>query len=441
VKNNIVIYFNTKFNLSLIGDNKILEKIKRKYNVFYIYNELSLKKKFKDKSNYIYLPGTRSFLFNFYTDLFYYKNINISYIIRKYIYLFSLFSILKFPFIYFFSFFPNYIVKKLIYSNILNDKKVNEVLYKIKPTLILSFSQTYSYSEFLLCKFAKFHNLKSIIIVNNWDNLTTKFPILIMPSLICLWGREMKNHFNKIFYFENKCPSLIIGSNRYKNLQNKFLSGVIFKKKNNFIKKLCNDKKIILFSESIRSVNTFSVLTKIDRVISDQFPNQVLIIFRAHPYRKIENHKEIFKFKFKNIIIDPSIIKYFNISKKRNVLESDLDKGFSDVPFYMDKVDGIITQISSFILDSFIYKIKPFVVLEGGINDQFYNSKKNEYYLRYIFKKNKIYTHEKNTFDEELINYLRKVVKRKILYANWKDINYIIDTKTNIKKLYSRLGV
>ena len=77
MKNNIVIYFNSKFNLSLIGDNKILGKIKKKYNIFYIYNELSLKKKFKKKSNYIYLAKKKSFVFNFFSDLFFFKNIHI----------------------------------------------------------------------------------------------------------------------------------------------------------------------------------------------------------------------------------------------------------------------------------------------------------------------------------------------------------------------------
>lgn len=436
MKNNIVVFFNTKFNPNLIGNNDDVNKLKKKYNVFYLCTELSQIKRLKKKDKYIYLPHRQNTLFNLFSDLFSFKNSNISFTLKKNIFNYSLRSILRLPLIFLLNLMPTIIIKKIIYSNFLIEKNIYKILVSIKPKVILSFSASYSFLEFILCKFSKINSIKSIVVVNNWDNLTTKFPILIMPSLICLWGKEMKNHFKKIFYFETQCPSLIIGSSRYQDLYKSSSS----KKRRGIYNFLPNKScKIVLFSESIRSVNTIFILQRIDKIISKMFPKKILIIFRPHPYRKLEKQKEIFKFKFKNIILDPSMKKSFEISKKRSVKESDLDKNFSKIPFYMNRTDGIITQISSFILDSFIYGIKPLVLLEGGIKNQFYLMRKKELYLDYILNKKKVFLHEKNNIDKAIINYFTMAIKKKIPRVSWKKINYIINKNSNINKLHSKI--
>ena len=65
-------------------------------------------------------------------------------------------------------------------------------------------------------------NIKSILVVDNWDNLASKIVLAEKPDKLLIWGKEMDDCYKMSEYLDKKrIQKQIIGSPRYAFIKSK----------------------------------------------------------------------------------------------------------------------------------------------------------------------------------------------------------------------------
>lgn len=145
----------------------------------------------------------------------------------------------------------------------------------------------------------KINPTKTLLIIDNWDNLSSKYVMSYQPTHTVVWGEQTRLHG---IIYQNIDPDKIsaLGTPRFYCYSKDFK----LKYKKNI--KLPNlPKKYILFLGSQTYYNENIVLEELKRLIKDR-SLQFEIIYRPHPWREKASRKIEF---VKDVIIDPTLEK------------------------------------------------------------------------------------------------------------------------------------
>lgn len=193
----------------------------------------------------------------------------------------------------------NKFLLKKINDHTHSNKKFGEIIKKLKPDLIILPNSGYDKLFFQSIVESKKNNVKTLAIIDNWDNLSTKSIMAEKPNFLGVWGEQSKQHAVKIQNFKSdQCK--IIGSARYQEyfeLRN-------IKLKSHF------DFDYILFLGTSWNWNEEDVIKYLDKIISENkvLKNNYKIIYRPHPFRQ----GKTIPLKLDNVIYDPEILKILN---------------------------------------------------------------------------------------------------------------------------------
>lgn len=196
-------------------------------------------------------------------------------------------------FVYFF-------YKKFIIDNYNSNDQLFDRLKKINPDLIIYPSHCYEPETFKIVDIAEKLKSKTLFIIDNWDNLSSKTVLFKKPCAITVWGDQTKYHANKIHGIEEK--------NIYKIGNPKFDSYLSLRKK-----KLKNNFKFkyVLFLGILRSYQELKALAKLDKELTDnkKIYGDLKILYRPHPGKEILI-KEAKNLDLPNVRFDPYMKKY-----------------------------------------------------------------------------------------------------------------------------------
>lgn len=230
---------------------------------------------------------------------------------------------------------------------------VEEVIKNEKPDLIIHPSLLKGhYVNELLRLFNK--NKKSIpliLLMNSWDNPSSKALCTGKPSKLVVWGQQSKNH--AIEYMKINPETIeCFGAAQFE----------VYKTKSTFNRKeLCNlfnvneNKKIFLYAGSgSGSYETF-YLKLLDKYITDGLLPNSQVIYRPHPWRGGlgEGEEDFFSLDFKNISMDPTMIKYY----KKEIRNPSGKMFLADYRVSRDLltlVDAVISPLSTMLVESIL---------------------------------------------------------------------------------------
>jgi len=185
------------------------------------------------------------------------------------------------------------------------NKDLELKINKILPDKIIIPSSGYTPEIYDLNFLNIKNNIKYQVIIDNWDNLSSKMIFKKSPDKVYVWGQQTAVHANKIHGIPKK-KIIKIGCARYLNY---------FSQRNN--SSLINyfNCKYALFLGSSWSWNEERTLEELDIIINKNFSlfDNLKIIYRPHPFRQRETD---FKKKYKNIIYDPQILQFYKNKKK-----------------------------------------------------------------------------------------------------------------------------
>lgn len=226
--------------------------------------------------------------------------------------------------------------------------KINKFLFEtvegFKPDIIIFPTSAYEPISIDICRLYKQCGVKSLFLVDNWDNLSSKTILFEKPNFIAVWSQQASQHAiniqgidpNKIF---------ILGNPRFANY---FVEREL-KLKNMF------DFNYVLFVGTALSFNEAKCLSLLDKIICNNNLN-LKIIYRPHPWR--QGTDSIEGKNLKNIIIDPQLINvYLNKNNSYNVQP--------DLNYYPSLISNslfVIGGLTSMLIEALIFR-KQFIAL------------------------------------------------------------------------------
>lgn len=320
------------------------------------------------------------------------------------------------------------------------DEKIKKIMNdKIKILILFGSSNDPHYVDLLLK--AKKYNIKTVLVLTNWDNATSK-AYLEKPDLVCCWGDQTKRLTEKI----HNIKAVSLGTPRFlnnyseKNIKiNKFKSLKILRLKKNF--------KYILYAGARFFFNELGALDAIDKILIKKKIKNIKIIYRPHPYspKKID-YKSILSSRYNNVILDTSG-KYIKDDSLHFLYLFKIVSGFIS-PFGTGVLDAAMKYIPSILYTSasgldgtynwtMNHKFQPHLkILKGKWPNNAYSEKSLNFFFLVMINDIKNLSNFKKRNKEYIDNMLKKILHN----LKYKNLKYdYCDTLNNI--IYSEYKI
>jgi hypothetical protein len=240
------------------------------------------------------------------------------------------------------------IIYKLYLKYFNKNFKINKFLFEtietFNPDIIIFPTSAYEPISIDICRLYKQCGVKSLFLVDNWDNLSSKTILFEKPNYIAVWSQQASQHAINIQGIDLE-KIFILGNPRFANY---FVEREL-KLKNMF------DFNYILFVGTALSFNEAKCLKLLDKIIFDNKLN-LKIIYRPHPWRQGTDY--IDEEKHKNIIIDPQLKNaYLNKNNTYNVQP--------DLNYYPSLISNslfVVGGLTSMLIEALIFR-KKFIAL------------------------------------------------------------------------------
>lgn len=190
-----------------------------------------------------------------------------------------------------------HVYKYVFINNLKINSSLHNALIKKKIELIIVFSSGHSADSIDLIKIGKAEKIPSYLIVDNWDNLSSKIYFEIKPDYVSCWGKQSQMHGKKIHNLLNIDN---IGSARF---------DFYFKERKKKQRKIFNFPYVLFLGSSLKW-NEEEALLILDNHIKknkNKFKN-LKIIYRPHP-KQMDWRSQFDTFNYKNVLLDPQMLK------------------------------------------------------------------------------------------------------------------------------------
>ena len=236
--------------------------------------------------------------------------------------------------------------------NLPKNKTIKKIIKGIQPDLVIIPTQGQEKAYFDTIKICKENNIKSLSLVDNWDNISSRFLPKPISDYFAVWGKQTRLQGIKIQKI-NRNKIFVIGTPRFE-VYKKYKSKKIFK------------FKYILFLEAFGLTEDIEIiLNKLEKIFDNTIFKKFKLIYRPHPWRK--NAKILNISKYKNIILDPQLKKNYLSGTLNNLLQPDL----SYYPNLISNADFIISSPTTMVIESLLLKKK--VILLGHKSRSIFN--------------------------------------------------------------------
>lgn len=142
---------------------------------------------------------------------------------------------------------------------------------------------------------------KTVLLIDNWDNLSSKYVMPYHPNLVVVWGEQTKFHAISIQNLKPK-QVMALGTPRFSFYFNTTSNDAKNEKTFQIIRKSM-PKKYALFLGSQTFWDENSTLKKIRSILETKFPD-LQLVYRPHPWRETFGKKINSDHK---VMIDPTL--------------------------------------------------------------------------------------------------------------------------------------
>jgi len=195
--------------------------------------------------------------------------------------------------------------------------------------------------------FSNKKNIMSLVIMNSWDNPSTKQSVVGDPDWLFVWGEQTFRHAMKYMNISSDKIKKF-GAAQFDLFREKpALSRNEFCSLNN----VDEDKRILLYAGSSKGADEFEHLKFLEGLIESNYINNVAVIYRPHPWGAGgKNGGRIADFQWKNIIIDSTMKEYLGSIKLNDKKMTYPD--YKDTHSLLSSVDAVISPLSTIILEA-----------------------------------------------------------------------------------------
>ena len=241
--------------------------------------------------------------------------------------------------------------KKIKYFQLKNrpNLQLNELISNFKPDVIIHPCVLEGLFLNDLILITKDKKIPLIVIMNSWDNPSTKRAVIGKPDWLLVWGKQTYNHSLKYMRMSEK--NII----KFGSAQFDIYNSIPKYNKKQFRKYygLDNNTNIILYAGSSKGTNEIKHLELINNAIQNDVIKNTIIIYRPHPWgHGGRNGHLLLDQKWTNIIIDKSMINYLKDVKNGNIYRYLSD--YKDTHQLLYSVDAVISPLSTILIEAAI---------------------------------------------------------------------------------------
>jgi hypothetical protein len=230
-------------------------------------------------------------------------------------------------------------------------KEFDEIIGTFKPDLVIAPSLAADSFTIDMTYTANLRKVKSLILINSWDNLVSKGVIPIKPSFVALWGDQGLNQAIRVQKIK---PSKlkVLGVPRFDIYTKDYLNSDIIYNINN----IPLGKKIILYAATSLPFDDILILRLLNEEISNNAElSNYVVLFRPHPemlWRKDETN--VMNDNLKNIYIDKQLSDYYfsRFNSTTKDFPSFLNNSKLDYyPELLNSIIGIVAPATTLVLE------------------------------------------------------------------------------------------
>lgn len=224
-----------------------------------------------------------------------------------------------------------------------------------------------------------------VVLMNSWDNPSTKAQIIKPPDYLVVWGEETKHHAVDFLGMRPKQVK-IMGAAQFE---------VYKKQPTKTREEICKisgvdaRKKIIVYAGSSKSVNEIEHLKFLEKAIEDSKLKGCHIIFRPHPWRSpAKGEPDFYEVSWKHVSMDPTMQVFYN--RPEQVQNSKLNlTSYMDTHNILNAADLLISNVSTIMLEAALHG-KPVLCMvsnEDIIRNSFLRVTMNSIYFQELLGK------------------------------------------------------
>lgn len=230
------------------------------------------------------------------------------------------------------------------------DEKLKEELNQINPELVIYPSNAYESIGIDIVNICRDLKIKTLFIIDNWDNVSSKSILWAKPDRLLVWGEQTKKQAIKIQQFDPKKVT-VIGASRFDQY---------FKlRESNNIPSHFKFNYILFVGFSL-PFNEAKLVQKIDETITNhpEIFGKTKLIYRPHPHR--QGKDTIKGMTLHNTIVDPQLEQwYFKLTKKHEKMNA---PALDYYPALLMNAELVIASLTSMIIESLIFKKRTLVI-------------------------------------------------------------------------------
>ena len=228
----------------------------------------------------------------------------------------------------------------LIRAYLGENKRVRSLLLEENPDLVIipSVVMGASFIDFLVS--CEKLNIKTLFLIDNWDNLSSKTVFPILPTYLTVWGEQSKEHAVKIHNFPAE-NVFCIGTPRFDPY---FLTKET-KRPYAF--------DYVVFTGQSLPFDEISALKLLDHYMTKQNIRDIKIVYRPHPWRSVCKSFDYFlEGDYKNIIIDKQIKDYYYYSKTKFYNPREVNPSLEYYPDLLKNALFTISPLTTMIIEA-----------------------------------------------------------------------------------------
>lgn len=245
-------------------------------------------------------------------------------------------------------------------------ERSKELEYKIsqhRPDLIIMPSSAYEPINMEMVRIAKKLNSKTMMIIDNWDNLSSKSVMYNIPDLLSVWGQQSIEHSISIHGLLAQ-NIFTLGTPRFDS----YFAARELSLPSPF------DFRYILFVGTALEFNEKQALIALDRCISETAALTGLrVIYRPHPWRQSNLIIEVDE--LDNIQLDPQVSDSFQKGDKSQ--QPDL----SYYPSLLQNAEAVVGGMTTMLIEAMLVRT-PYLALIW--NDPEYITNMNDVFTNYM---------------------------------------------------------
>jgi hypothetical protein len=248
-------------------------------------------------------------------------------------------------------FFPFY--KKMVIDRIGLNGDLLAAVKRLRPDLIIYTSSAYDPEGIDLIKIGKQEGIKTLFLIDNWDNLSSKTVMLDRPDYITVWGQQNVEHALQIHGFQQD-QVFLVGTPRFDEY---------FRQRNQVIPSHFQTRYVLFLGCAI-PFDEATVLGRLDQEIAQhrELYGDLVVIYRPHPWR--QGKDSILGMDLKHVRIDPQMEN--NYRQKAGVA---FQPSLNYYPSLLSNAAFVIGPLTSMLIESLVfYKRVQALVYDDGKN-------------------------------------------------------------------------